>query len=92
MKVAKEQIYENVNKSRLNLPELKEVLLATKFPIAFVVVGTIKALLRLIDGFTLNPYFEVLKFSIYYYWLTESYNINRANYKLQKRVKLYKEL
>lgn len=80
--MAKDEIYENVNKSRLSLPELKEVFLATKFPIAFVVVGTIKALIRLVDGFTVNPYFEAIKFSVYYYWLTQSYQINRANYKL----------
>ena len=92
LKVAKEQIYNSVNSSRLLPKELKEVLIETKFPIVFVTVGTIKTFLRFAYGYSLNPFFQTLKFSIYYMWLTQSYKINRANFKLNKRVKLYKEL
>lgn len=92
LKVAKEQIYNDVNSSRLLPHELKEVLIETKFPIVFVLVGTIKTMIRFANGFSLNPFFQSLKFSIYYLWLTQSYKINRSNFKLNKRVKLYKEL
>ena len=92
LKVAKEQIYNDVNKSKLKLPDLKEVFMQTKFPIAFVLVGTIKTVFRFVYGYSLNPYFQLLKFSVYYYWLKESWKIGRANTKLQKRVKLYQEL
>lgn len=92
LKVAKEQIYNSVNNSKLLPKELKEVLIETKFPIVFVLVGTIKTILRFVYGYSLNPFFQTLKFSIYYAWLTQSYKINRANFKLNKRVKLYKEL
>ena len=57
LKIAKEQIYEDVNKSKLKWPEVKEVVVATKFPIIFVIVGTVKTFIRLFYGFSLNPYF-----------------------------------
>ena len=40
----------------------------------------------------MNPYFQVVKFSIYYYWIKESYRINKNNLKLQKKAQLFKEL
>ena len=90
--VAKQQIYDDVNSAKLARPELKEIMINTKFPIVFVIVGTIKSILRLVSGFSLNPYFQAVKFTVYYLWLSESLKINTRNYRLQKRVRLYKEL
>jgi hypothetical protein len=94
LKVAKEQIYKEVNSQKVlsNLADLKEVVKATKFPIIFVFLGTLKTILRFTGGFSLNPYFQAIKFSTYYYWLTQSWRINTLNFKLQKRVRLYREL
>lgn len=89
LKVAKEQIYNDVNSSKLALSDLKEVFMNTKFPIIFVTVGTIKTIIRFVTGYSLNPYFQVFKFSVYYYWLKESWKIGRANFNLNKRVRLY---
>lgn len=92
MQVAKKEIYSDVNKATLKWPELKQVFYTTKFPIAFIIVGTVKTFVRLFMGFSLNPWFQLMKFSIYYMWLRHSMNVNTANFKLQKRVKLFKEL
>jgi hypothetical protein len=92
LKVAKEQIYNDVNSSKLAMSDLKDVFMNTKFPIIFVTVGTIKTIIRFITGYSLNPYFQVVKFSVYYYWLKESWKIGRANFNLNKRVRLYQEL
>ena len=70
-----------MEKSRLSLPEIKDVCFLTKFPIVFVIVGTLKTLIRLVDGFSLNPYFQMIKFSVYWYWLKESLRIGNANFK-----------
>lgn len=84
LKVAKEQIYKDVNNQSLlkNIPDLKEVMIATKFPIVFIFLGTIKTIMRFAGGFSLNPYFQGLKFSVYYYWITQSWRINKLNFKL----------
>lgn len=84
LKVAKEQIYKEINNQKVlsNKTDLKEVLTATKFPIVFVFVGTLKTILRFTGGFSLNPFFQMVKFSVYYYWLTESWRINTLNFKL----------
>lgn len=51
-----------------------------------------KTVIRFFGGYAVNPYFQCVKFSVYWYWITESYRINRNNFKIQKKAKLFKEL
>lgn len=81
LKVAKECIYADVNSAKLKIKEIKNVLLETRFPIVFVIAGTVKSIIRLVGGYSLNPYFQLIKFSVYWYWLKESFRINALNFR-----------